>query len=171
MNISTKQNLKIQLHSDAQFQQARDAFIELGYHWGGNGTVPHTAPYLYSYSDGSILADYFDVEGADLSSPKSAFGYFTAHDHQEISLDALIAISIRHKIWIKAPTEAFHWERFPNGRCVWHCRIDAKNFTKKAPNFEIEINSLWRDINKQREADQTNASINSQLSKLNIVLA
>jgi hypothetical protein len=79
--------LKIKLGNHAQFLEACDAFMKLGYHWDSN--VPCTAPYLYSYSDGRILADFFDVEGADLSSPNSADGYFNAHEHKEITLDEL----------------------------------------------------------------------------------
>jgi len=80
------------------------------------------------------------------------------------------AVSIT-EIWNIAPQEAFHWERFPNGKCVWHCRINRKTISKKAPNFDTKANSLWRDENMQKVADETNAYINTQLSKLNIVLA
>lgn len=170
MENSTKQNLKIKLGSHAEFQKAWDALVKLGYHWGGS-LVPCTAPYLYSYSDGRILADFFDVEGADLSSPNSAEGYFNASEHQKVTLVELQSMVDLQKIWAKAPSEAFHWERFPNGKCVWHCRKDGKSFDKKAPNFEIERNTLWRDAEKQKEADQMNANINKQLADLNIVLA
>lgn len=170
MNNSTKQNLKIKLQNHAQFKKAWDAFIKLGYHWGGD-LVPCTAPYLYSYSDGRILADFFDVEGADLTSPNSAFGYFTRNQSTEVTLDELITLATHYVVWNNAPPEAFHWERLPNRKCVWHCHSDGQSFNKKAPNFKIERNSLWRDADKQKEADQMNASINAQLSKLNIVLA
>lgn len=82
------EDLKIKLQNHAQFLEAQDAFMKLGYHWGG-GVVPCTAPYLYTSKDGSIRADYFDVEGADLSSPNSAFGYFTNSEKQEVTLDQL----------------------------------------------------------------------------------
>lgn len=170
MENSTKQNLKIKLKSHAQFQKAWDALIKLGYHCGSQ-LVPHTAPYLYAYLDGRILADFFDVEGADLSSTGSALGYFTASEHQEITLDELIEMSKRYEIWSKAPSEAFHWERFPNDKCIWHCRKDGESFDKKAPHFKIERNTLWRDAEKQKEADQMNANINKQLADSNIVLA
>lgn len=166
-----KQALKIKLANHSEFQQAWDALIRLGYQWGGNCTKPCTAPYLYSYSDGRILADFFDVEGADLSSPNSAFGSFNASEHNEITLEELINASIKHLIWIKAPPEAFHWERLPNSKCVWHCSIDGQTRSKKAPNFKIDENSLWRDADKQKQADQIKANINDQLSKFNIVLA
>lgn len=75
-------------------------------------------------------------------------------------------------IWSKAPVDAYHWERFPNGKCVWHCRGDnGQTFSKKAPNFNIERRSLWRDTEKQKEADQMDANIKNELAKLNIVLA
>lgn len=88
-----KQALKIKLANHSQFLQAWDALIKLGYQYGGSHTPPHTAPYLYSYSDGRILADFFDVEGADLSSPDSAAGHFAAHEHKEITLDALLSLA------------------------------------------------------------------------------
>lgn len=74
-------------------------------------------------------------------------------------------------IWTQSPKEAFHWERLQNGKCVWHCRKDGKSFDKKAPNFKIERNALWRDPEKQKEADQIKADIKAQLTELNIVLA
>lgn len=162
------QNLRIQLSSTGEFNKALDCLVKLGYQ---SDLVPRTAQFIYSYSDGRILFDYFDVEGADLSSPKSALGYFNASEHKEITLDELLATATHYGVWKDAPIEAFHWERFPNGKCVWHCRSDGATASKKAPNFKIEQNALWRDTSKQKEADQMNASINTQLSKLNIVLA
>ena len=73
--------------------------------------------------------------------------------------------------WDKAPEGAWVWERFPDGKCVWHCRKDGKSFDKKAPNYETERNTLWRDTDKQKEADQMNADTNKQLADLNIALA
>lgn len=166
-----KQALKIKLANHSEFQKAWDALIKLGYLWGGNCTEPCTAPYLYTYEDGRILADYFDIEGADLLSPNSALGYFNASERKEIQLEELIDLSIKHLIWIKAPHEAFHWERLPNSKCVWHCSINGRTVSKKAPNFEIKQNSLWRDADKQKQADLTNANITDQLSQFNIVLA
>ncbi|ENU92100.1 hypothetical protein F971_01987 [Acinetobacter vivianii] len=88
-----KQALKIKLANHSQFQQAWDALTKLGYHWGGNCNPPCTAPYLYSYPDGRILVDFFDVEEADLSSPNSAAGYFAKSEHKEITLDALLVLA------------------------------------------------------------------------------
>jgi len=88
-----KQALKIKLANHSQFQNAWNALIKLGYHCPKD-LVPHTAPYLYTYEDGRIRADYFDVEGADLSSPNSALGYFTTEtDHKEITLDELLGLA------------------------------------------------------------------------------
>ena len=81
--------LKIKLNSHAQFLLAWSYFYQLGYHWLGNCPKPRTAPYLYTHEDGRILADYFDVEDADLSSPNSANGYFNGHKNHEITLDEL----------------------------------------------------------------------------------
>jgi hypothetical protein len=86
-----KKALKIKLASDSQFKQAWAAFVKLGYQYGGSHKPPHTAPYLYAYEDGTMLADFFDVEGADLSSPNSAAGYFAKSEHEEITLDALLS--------------------------------------------------------------------------------
>ena len=163
MENSTKQNLKIKLGSHAQFLEAWKLFIKLGYHCDNK---PHTCPYLYADKEGALTYDFFDVEGSD-----GALQYFNNHTNQEVTLDDLQSMLNVQKIWTKAPSEAFHWERFPNGKCVWHCRKDGKSFDKKAPNYETERNTLWRDADKQKEADQMNASINTQLSKLNIVLA
>lgn len=80
-------------------------------------------------------------------------------------------VDVQNEIWNKAPQGAFHWERLPKGKCIWHCRMDGRTFDKKAPNFEIQQNSLWRDADKQKEADRSNASVNKQLKALNIVLA
>lgn len=75
-------------------------------------------------------------------------------------------------IWSKAPENAYHWERFPNGKCVWHCRDEnGQTTSKKAPNFDIDRKSLWRDAEKQKEADQMNENIRNQLAKVNVVLA
>ncbi len=88
-----KQALKIKLANHSQFQQAWDALIKLGYHCPKD-LVPHTAPYLYAYADGLIRPNFFDVEGADLSSPKSALGYFTTEEnHNEITLDGLLDLA------------------------------------------------------------------------------
>ena len=92
-------------------------------------------------------------------------------EFQKVTLDDLQSMLNVQKIWAKAPKDAWVWERFPNGKCIWHCRKDGKSFDKKAPNFGIERNTLWRDAEKQKEADQMNTSTNKQLADLNIVLA
>lgn len=92
-----KQALKIKLKNHAEFKQAWDALIKAGYHCGSK-LVPHTAPYLYAYADGKILADFFDVEGADLSSPNSAAGYFAANDHKEITLEDLQKLTFQENL-------------------------------------------------------------------------
>jgi len=79
--------------------------------------------------------------------------------------------SLNIDIWSQAPADAYHWERFPNGKCVWHCSTNGQTSTKKAPNFDIVNKSLWRDAEKQKEADQIKANIDTRLAKLNIVLA
>lgn len=84
-----KQDLKIKLNNNAEFRKAWDAFMKLGY---SSELEPYTAPYLYSYSDGRILADFFDVEGADLTSINSASGHFDASEHKEITLDELLSL-------------------------------------------------------------------------------
>lgn len=165
-NVVEKKALKIKLESHSEFKKAWDALIKLGYHFDGQLT-PHTAPYLYSYADGRILADFFDVEGADLSSPNSAFGYFTASEHKEVTLIELQSMAI----WQEAPVDAWAWERFPNGKCVWHCRKDGKSFDKKAPNFKTEKSTLWRDLEKQKEADAINLNLSKSLSELNISIS
>ena len=163
MENSTKQNLKIKLGSHAQFLEAWKLLIKLGYYCDNK---PHTCPYLYADKDGALTYDFFDVEGSD-----GALQYFNNHTNQEVTLDDLQSMLNVQKIWTKAPSEAFHWERFPNGKCIWHCRKDGESFDKKAPNFKIEQNSLWRNADKQKEADQMNANTNKQLADLNIVLA
>lgn len=88
-----KQALKIKLANHSEFKQAWDALIKLGYRCPED-LVPHTAPYLYAYADGILRADYFDVEGADLSSPKSALGYFNTEDnHKEVTLEELLGLA------------------------------------------------------------------------------
>ena len=158
-----KQALKIKLKSHAQFLEAWKLFIKLGYHCDNK---PHTCPYLYADKEGALTYDFFDVEGSD-----GALQYFNDHTNQEVTLVELQSMVNLQKFWSKAPVDAWVWERLPNGKCVWHCRKEGKSFDKKAPNYETERNTLWRSSDKQKEANQMNASINTQLSKLNIVLA
>lgn len=149
-----KKDLKIKLNNHAEFKKVWAALIELGYHNGCHQITPHTAPYLYTYKDGRILPDWFDVEGADLSSPNSAFGYFTASEHTEVTLDDLKKQVDLQRFWSKAPTEVWAWERYPTGKCVWHCKKEnGSNYTKKAPSFESEKSTLWKDSEKQAWAD------------------
>ena len=42
-----------------------------------------------TYEDGKILPDYFEVEGADLTSLGSAEGYFNNSDHEKVTLSEL----------------------------------------------------------------------------------
>ncbi|MHA3112892.1 hypothetical protein [Acinetobacter sp. ANC 4193] len=81
-----KKDLKIKLGNHAQFLEAWDSLVKLGYH---STNKPETCPYLYAYADGRIEVDFFDVEGSDLSSPKTASGYFNNHQNKEITLDEL----------------------------------------------------------------------------------
>ena len=61
---------------------------------------------------------------------------------------------VKHLIWDQAPNDAWAWERYPNGKCVWHCKHqNGTNFTKSAPNFESKKNTLWKCDKKQKEAD------------------
>lgn len=55
--------------------------------------------------------------------------------------------------WTKAPKETFHWERFPNGRCVWHYRKNGQTLSKAAPKFDVNRNSVWKDAEQQKQAD------------------
>lgn len=81
-------DFKIKLENHAHFKKVANAFLALGYYWGGSA-IPHTAPYLYAHADGRMFVDYFDVDGADLSSPESALGYFTNHKSPETTLAEL----------------------------------------------------------------------------------
>lgn len=79
-----------------------------------------------------------------------------------------------HKsVWLNAPLEAYHWERFPNGKCVWHCRSNGRVgiYIKKAPNFEVRARSIWRSEYQQMIADSIDYSLKAELDKRNIVLA
>lgn len=89
MSNQVQQNLKIKLESTAQFKEAWEAALKLKYQWGGTSKPPRTAQFLYMADTGNMLADYFDVEGADLSSPHSALGYFNACEYKEVTLDEL----------------------------------------------------------------------------------
>ncbi|MEX5443521.1 hypothetical protein WCE14_09140 [Acinetobacter schindleri] len=81
------------------------------------------------------------------------------------------AVVTQADIWAQAPAEAFHWERLPKNKCVWHCRgTDGRMYSKKAPNLELQQRSIWRDLEQQRQADQANAGIEEQLKVFNIVL-
>lgn len=79
--------------------------------------------------------------------------------------------SQHQEIWSNAPAMAWAWERFPNQRCVWHCRENNRSFTRKAPNIDPQRTSSWRDYDKQVESDQSKQAVNKQLKELNIVLA
>lgn len=75
------------------------------------------------------------------------------------------------QIWLQAPINAFHWERFPSGKCVWHCKDETgATTTRKAPNHDIKAWSVWRDADKQKEADTINMGIQKQLTDRNITL-
>mgnify|MGYP007008091688 CR=1 FL=1 len=82
-------NVKIKINSHKEFLKATKLLIKSGFVWGGNGAVPVTAPYLYTYDDGTMLVDYFDVEGADVNSVNSAQGYFNQHVNKEITVTDL----------------------------------------------------------------------------------
>lgn len=91
--VVQKEAIKIKLANHSEFERAWGAFIKLGYHCP-ESLVPHTAPYLYAYADGLVRADYFDVEGADLSSPNSALGHFTTeNNHKEVTLAELLKMA------------------------------------------------------------------------------
>lgn len=85
-NIAKKGNFKIQLNNHAEFLQAWELFINLGY---ASEQKPYTCPYLYAYEDGRLLFDFFDAQGADLSNPNSANMCFRNHSNTEITLDEL----------------------------------------------------------------------------------
>lgn len=106
-NTTEKKALKIKLNNNEQFLQAWDAFLRLGYRWCCDQLGPRTAPYLFAYSDGRLLADYFDVEGADLSSPKSAFGHFTNHEHEEITIEGLLGLALNNPVYKKGDFVCF----------------------------------------------------------------
>ena len=82
-------NVKIKFNNHKQFSKVTEKLLKLGFVWGGNGAVPVTAPYLYTYDDGTMLVDYFDVEGADVNSVNSAQGYFNQHVNKEITVTDL----------------------------------------------------------------------------------
>jgi len=85
-NNSKKGNFKIQLNNHAEFLEAWDLFIKLGY---ANKQKPYTCPYLYAYEDGRLLFDFFDPQGADLSNPNSANMVFRNHANTEITIEEL----------------------------------------------------------------------------------
>ena len=82
-------NVKIKINSHKEFLKVTKLLIKSGFVWGGNGAVPVTAPYLYTYDDGTMLVDHFDVEGADVNSVNSAQGYFNQHVNKEITVTDL----------------------------------------------------------------------------------
>lgn len=170
LSNTAKPEFKIQLNNHNQYLRAWGLLEKMGYYCDA---TPYTAQYLYCYSDGHIGVDYFDVEGVDTSKPESAYGHYTNHKNPEISLDDLVDLAAYHEIWTKAPADAYHWERLPNGKCVWHCRSAENALTtdKKAPNFNCSRNTSWRDPKKQNEADRINSGVNSRLADLGIKLA
>lgn len=148
-----KIKLKIKLENHAQFLEAWDAFIKLGYHWDANCPKPKTAPYLYLHSDGRMLVDYFDVEGSDLSSTNSALGYFNAHDHKEITLSELkelneskdavfIGVDPKYMYYsVDADGEAYYTKTEPfisQRGDFWGKDISMRN----APNFKLHTD--WK---------------------------
>lgn len=169
MSNQIKPEFKIQLGHHTQYLHAFDLLIQMGYECQDK---PDTCQFLYAYSDGRVGVDYFDVEGADTSSPNSALGYFQVHKNKEITLSELEFLALHKRVWDKAPERAFVWERFPNGKCVWHCRDSSnQSYDKKAPNFPESVrNSLWRDLEKQAESDRVKAGIDDELKKRNIIL-
>lgn len=75
--------------------------------------------------------------------------------------------------WENAPEGAFHWERFPNNRCIWH-RQDAngtKMKDKAAPNFTLESRrSVWKDAEQQEISDNMNKSIAQSLGNIQLAV-
>lgn len=62
-------------------------------------------------------------------------------------------------VWQNAPVQAWAWEKYPNGKCVWHCKdAHGNNYTESAPKFQIEKTTLWRDPEKQKWADSVKVS-------------
>lgn len=169
MNNQSKPEFKMQLGHHTHYLRAFDLLIQMGYECPEK---PFSCQYLYTHSDGSIGVDYFDVDGADTSSPNSALGYFKAHNNKEITLDELEFLALHKRVWDEAPESAFVWERIHSGKCVWHCRdASGQSFDKKAPNFSDSVrNSLWRDLGKQAESDRIKAGLDQELKKRNIVL-
>lgn len=78
--------------------------------------------------------------------------------------------SQHQEIWAKAPASAWAWERFPNQRCVWHCRENGGSFVRKAPNVDPQRTTSWRDFDMQLEADRNKQALDNSLSELNIIL-
>lgn len=75
------------------------------------------------------------------------------------------------EIWSNAPATAWAWERYPNQKCVWHCRENHRSFTRKAPNIDPQRTFSMRDYDNQVESDQSKQALKKQLKDLNIVLA
>ncbi|WP_180644667.1 hypothetical protein [Acinetobacter bereziniae] len=165
-----KQALKIKLANHSEFKQAWDALIKLGYHWGGNCTEPCTAPYLYTYDDGRILADYFDVEGADLLSLNSAYGYFNAHKHKEVTLADLkkSAFGNEEAVFIGVDAEYVYYSVDADGE-AWYTKNEphisergdfwGKDISmKEAPNFNLH--SDWtQSLIKRNNIAETLANL------------
>jgi len=84
-NKAPLENLKMKLSSHAEFNEAWDLLTSIGY----SGEKPYSCPYLYAHEDGRLLYDFFDVEGADLTSPNTAQGYFTSHPFKEVTLEEM----------------------------------------------------------------------------------
>ncbi|OTG87924.1 hypothetical protein [Acinetobacter sp. ANC 3813] len=85
-DMEDKKDIKIRLESHAQYLEAWDLMVKLGYE---SDLKPHACQFLYGHANGRLGVDYFDVEGADLSSPNTAEGYFVRHDNKEVTLGEL----------------------------------------------------------------------------------
>ena len=166
--VVQKEAIKIKLANHPEFEKAWGAFIKLGYHCPKD-LVPHTAPYLYAHADDCIRADYFDVEGADLSSPKSALGYFTAEDnHKEITLAELLKLAYGNEnavfIGVKpeyiyysvdADEQAYYTKTEPH--ISQRGEFWGKDITMKdAPNFKLHTD--WKQSLIKRDSSEKQLS-------------
>lgn len=159
-----KQQFKLKLANHTEFTRAWVMLKDLGYVCH---VEPYSCQYIYTHTDGTIGVDYFDIEGADLSNPNTALGYYQASLLTQITFDDLVA---HHTVFKVSPPEAYHWERLPNGKCIWHCRKDGKSSDKTAPDFDIDKQWLWRDFTSQQGSEDMQRSVTERITELTAVI-
>lgn len=126
--VVQKEAIKIQVGSHAEFLEAWDLLIKLGY---SNENKPETCPFLYGRADGRISFDFFDPEDADKTNPNSAHGTYQNDPSREVTM-----VELRE---MAGPLEGVEKE-YPSVDTVE--KKETPSLDKPQPPMHVALNSL-----------------------------